>query len=66
MIEGIYFSQTSVVYFAGDLAAVRSIGVSVITRVDFIHKWPPPPPSRPVSFFIQCHNTFDVSSRIYV
>ena len=29
---GIYFSQTSVIYFAGDLAAVCVVGVSVIGK----------------------------------
>ena len=30
LIAGLYFSQTSIVYFAGGLAVVRIIGVSVI------------------------------------
>ena len=32
LIAGIYFIQTSAIYFAGDLAAVRFIGVSVIVN----------------------------------
>ena len=36
---GIYFSQTSVFIFAGDLAAVRIIGVSVIATCPQGESW---------------------------